>query len=173
MKYFMNAGNECLHTLVKIILLLYFKSTTDEAVEELEFRSTDLGLWLHLHFESSIRPQPHMWWSWQWQHSYLEPACPHCHCNRGDKGSNCSCWCCLSRFLVVKPLSPLPSNQVGASSLFIRSFHHLSYLVTYVTTFTYVQTHSSLSTADLAGTHLPQYYNWRFVFNHSAKVELV
>lgn len=44
MKYFMNAGNECLHTLVKIILLLYFKSTTDEAVEELEFRSTDLGL---------------------------------------------------------------------------------------------------------------------------------
>lgn len=36
---FMNAGNEYLHTLVRIILFLYFKSTTDETVEELDLQT--------------------------------------------------------------------------------------------------------------------------------------
>lgn len=35
----MNAGNEYLHTLVRIILFLYFKSTTDETVEELDLQT--------------------------------------------------------------------------------------------------------------------------------------
>lgn len=35
----MNAGNEYLHTLVRIILFLYFKSTTDETVEKLDLQT--------------------------------------------------------------------------------------------------------------------------------------
>jgi len=43
-KYLLYAGNECLHTLVKQVLLPYFKNTTGETWEDYTVGSTELGV---------------------------------------------------------------------------------------------------------------------------------